>query len=422
MSLLLTLVGLSLCYFSPGEVFPSLAPYHIQQLLLVPAVFISLPGMVMRRWMLPTPQCFLMIGLWFGVVASLLTRFWIRGSFDAFLDFGVIVAFYFLVVVNGFKPSRVKIICGTILFCSTVMSIQGILAFHVGYEEDRLLHISIEGTAVYKRIRGYGILNDANDLAQFLLVGLAMLGVFWRRRSFVMNVILLGPPAAVLIYGIYLTGSRGAMFGLAVIVFVLASSRLTRMQSMLLAGFVFALMIVGNFGGGRQISVNEASAAGRVVAWGTGLAVLRSSPIFGVGFTQFTEINDLTAHNSFVLCFAELGFFGYFFWLSLIITAVIGLELLRKVPLKEPEDYELRRCVTTVRSALYCFLATSWFLSRTYNITFYVLIALAGALFQYYRQPRAEIVLPMRHWVKLTVAAEVISIVLIYTTIRVRSF
>ena len=422
MALALILLSLTLCYFSPGEVFPTLSPYHIQQVILLTATVASLPGFVMRGGKLASPHYILMIGLWFAVVASLLSRLWIRGSFDAFLEFGLIVIVYFLVLVNAFTPARVRLMCITIVICALAMSIQGMAAYHYGYEDERLLHISLEGATVVKRIRAYGILNDANDLAQFLLMALAMLGVFWKRGHTLGNIAKLIIPAGILIYAIYLTGSRGAMIGLTVIVFVLASQRLGKIQSALAAGIIFALLAVGNFGAGRDISLREGSAGGRVVAWGAGISFLRSNPLFGLGYSQFAEVNTLTAHNSFVLCFSELGFFGYFFWLAMVVAAVLGLQRLSQAPLKTPEDYELRRCVTTMRTAFYCFLATSWFLSRTYNITLYVLLALCAALIQYHHElyPQAEPT--TRRWATVTVVAQVASIVVIYATIRARSF
>jgi len=422
MALALILISLSLCYFSPGEVFPTLAPYHIQQVILLTATVASLPGLVMRGGKLPSPHYILMMGLWFAVVVSLLSHLQIRGSFDAFLEFGLIAIVYFLVVINAFTPSRVRIMCATIVACALAMSIQGMLAYHYGYLDEQLLHVSLDGATVVKRIRAFGILNDANDLAQFLLMALAMLGVFWKRGHVLGNIAKLTIPAGILIYAIYLTGSRGAMVGLTVIVFVLASIRLGKVKSAMLAGVMFVLMALGNFGGGRNISLSESSAGGRVVAWGAGISFLRSSPLFGLGYSQFAEVNALTAHNSFVLCFAELGFFGYFFWLALVVAAILGLQRLANAPLKTPADYELRRCVTTMRTAFYCFLATSWFLSRTYNITLYVLLALAAALIHYHHELNPAAEPTTKRWAVVTVAAQVASIAVIYATIRARSF
>jgi len=421
MALILILISLSLCYFSPGEVFPSLAPYHIQQVLILSAVAVSLPSFIMRGGKLPKPHYILMLGLWVAVVLSLLSHLIIRGSFEAFLDFGVIAIIYFLVLLNAFTPSRIRIICLTIVLCAAIMSVQGILAYHTGYLGDQLLHISEEGDTVTKRVRAFGILNDANDFAQFLLVALSMLGMLWKRKHYLANFAIMTPLAGLFVYTIFLTGSRGAMFGLAVIVFVLALSRVGKVQAAILAAAMFALMIFGHFGAGRDISVSEGSAAGRVMAWGAGISFLRTSPLFGIGFEQFTEVNELTAHNSFVLAFAELGFFGYFFWLALVVTSILGLQRLSKLTLKTPSDIELRRCVTTLRTAFYCFMATSWFLSRTYNLTLYLLLALSAGLIQYERNLNPDAGVPTKRWVAVTVASQLASIILIYATVRVRS-
>ena len=156
MALALTLLSLALCYFSPGEVFPTLAPYHLQQIILLPAVAASLPSLIVRREFLPSPHYLLMVGLWFAVTMSLLTRFWIHGSFDAFLDFGLVVMYYFLVLVNAFKPSRVRIICTALAACAVAMSIQGIITYHTGSMEDQLLQPSLEGMNVSQRLSGFG--------------------------------------------------------------------------------------------------------------------------------------------------------------------------------------------------------------------------------------------------------------------------
>jgi hypothetical protein len=419
MALFLVLISLSLCYFSPGDVFPALSHYHLQVLLLVPALVASIPGFVVRQARLPAPHYQLMIWLWFAVVLSLLMLRSFRGAWDAFLDFGVLVVIYFVVLTNAFTPARVRIVCAAIVVCALFMAVRGILAYHTGYMEDKLLHISFQGGTVIKRIRAAGIVNDANDLGQFLVVSLAMLGAFWSRRRFFRNLMLLTLPAAILIYGIYLTGSRGAMLGLVVIAFVLASARGGKLQSVILAGCVLMLLTLGQFGAGRNITMNEASAGGRIMAWGTGVHFFKTNPIFGLGFEQFTEFNDLTAHNSFVLCFAELGFFGYFFWMGLVVTAALGLQKLAQMPLATPADYELRRCVTTIRTAFYSYMVTSWFLSRTYDTTLYVLLALAAALIQHHRQLNPEATPIGKRWVTATFASQAASIVAIYATIRI---
>src|SRR5690606_13952047 len=128
-------------------------------------------------------------------------------------------------------------------------------------------------------------------------------------------------PAAILLYALWLTRSRGGMLGLSV---VLAYSMLQRTgpvrAGIAVAAFAMAVIATGATGG-RGYSAGEASAGGRIDAWSEGLTMLGNHPVFGVGYGNFGEHHDYTAHNSFVLAFSELGLVGYLFWLALLVLA-----------------------------------------------------------------------------------------------------
>ena len=103
------------------------------------------------------------------------------------------------------------------------------------------------------------------------------------------------------------------------------------------------------------------------------MQLLRSNPLFGVGYGNFTEHFQLTAHNSFVLCFSELGLIGYFFWVGLIV--LVFRELTQAAALSAP-DSEEKRWAVLLRLSLLGFLTCAWFLSRTYQPTLYILLAI----------------------------------------------
>jgi hypothetical protein len=413
MSLLFVILSLALNYFSPAELFPSLANYHLQQFVLAPALIGTLV-LLSQRLKFLWPQDFLMIGFWFAVVMTRLTSGWFGGALASFFAFSAIVLVYFLVSWNSYSLSRIRIICGAVSACGVIMASQGLLAYHTGRNADKLI--------VRDRVVGWGILNDPNDLSQFLIVCLALLGVWWNKRSPLRSA-LLAVPAVILLYTIYLTLSRGAALGFVAVLFVLLSTRISKFISGVAVTFVFLVMLAVGFGGGRDYSLKEGSAAGRVMAWGTGIGMLKSHPVFGVGFGIFTDYNELTAHNSFVLCFAELGLFGYFFWLGLILTTVTGMERMIRLPVKAPAEEDFRRIAQSLRAALYGFLVTSWFLSRTYTITLYVLLALCGSIIYLREGGRLAVVNTMlnRRWVRLTVACQLASLVIVYVSVRLRS-
>ncbi len=74
---------------------------------------------------------------------------------------------------------------------------------------------------------------------------------------------------------------------------------------------------------------------GRYEAWSTGLTLFHGSPIYGVGPGQFVEYHYLTAHNSFVLAVAELGFVGLFLFVAIVYVSakmlLVGVSRLLKI-------------------------------------------------------------------------------------------
>ncbi|MGB4787029.1 MAG: O-antigen ligase family protein, partial [Candidatus Acidiferrum sp.] len=225
--------------------------------------------------------------------------------------------------------------------------------------------------------------------------------------------------------------------------------------------------------GGRGISA--ADGADRLEAWANGLEMFKSAPLFGIGFNGFTDFHEITAHNSFVLCLAELGLLGSTLWMALLVTTTTNLnriisgqrkrqsgrffgllelfetsyinnagtlerdsttlegERARKVlpvriTAKEVES-EPRiapahativppHWVVAMRLALVSFMTTAWFLSRSYTTTMYLVLGLAAATIALQRRPGKS---PDRgRWIFSTLSIEVVVIILIYGLVRLR--
>ena len=92
-----------------------------------------------------------------------------------------------------------------------------------------------------------------------------------------------------------------------------------RYKSFALGLAAIAALALLTFGPSRMTNFDskEASANNRFSYWESGWYMLQTEPLLGVGFGRFVDENGgMTAHNSFVLCFAELGLTGYFFWIG----------------------------------------------------------------------------------------------------------
>jgi hypothetical protein len=134
-----------------------------------------------------------------------------------------------------------------------------------------------------------------------------------------------------------------------------------------------------------ELDAGEESAAGRVDAWYSGLEMFRENPLFGVGPGNFTEYNELTAHNSFVLVLAETGFVGFVLWLAFVSYGF--LMMLKIVRHQRPKDADpaVEAAWTTERQMALALLlslcgmfAAAFFLSRSYMVVLYLIAALVA--------------------------------------------
>lgn len=428
MVLLLAIVLLFVMYLSPTELIPSLAPYRPVLVLSVIGVPAALMSGVFHRFSFAAPQMFLLAGFTGALSLSLVAQGWLGGGVKALEEFGPALASFLMVAVAANTMRRQKILGGTLLVIAAYLTLQGALAYHYGYREEQFIQLAWQEVEegrfekTLRRICGAGFLNDPNDLAQYLLIALVLAGGFWKKGRWLRNAVLLGLPACWLLYGIFLTRSRGAVAGLAVMIALAMRDRLGKTGAWMMSGLIAVGLLAANFGGARALTLREASIAGRLEAWSAGLQMLKQSPLFGIGFGGFTDRHELTAHNSFVLCFAETGMLGYFFWLGLLVATARDLGILSGLAATDAAQAELRHWARTVRLAFYTFLATAWFLSRTYVPTLYLLIAMGVGLRESARQQGwAQLPGLDRKWLATTIVLQFVSVALVYVTVRLRS-
>jgi O-antigen ligase len=181
------------------------------------------------------------------------------------------------------------------------------------------------------------------------------------------------------------------------------------------------LLFVFGFGGGRALGISSAGSSGRLDTWSEQLPLLLSNPILGVGWNAVRSYTKHTSHNSFLLCAVELGFPGYFIWLGLVICTVLYLNLVLSETAQKPEFEGIYRTAYTVRLALFTYLTTSWFLSRTYVASLYVVLGISMAVYFWARREGAlTLLVPRRNWIIATAAAMVMTLGSIYIQVRIR--
>lgn len=352
-----------------------------------------------------SPQHRLVPVLLFFVVFSVALTGWTGGALQALIDFLPTVLLFFLLSTAVDSPARMRRLFMFIGAAGALMALHGIQQKAsdegLGWTGAKLIQ---------ERITYLGFLNDPNDLAMALLMGLPMaLYVANTARNFLVRWVYRGA-AALAVYGVYLTNSRGGVLSLGAMSLTYSMLRYGLWKGLLVLPIFGAALILFAPSRGGEISADEESAAGRVEAWYEGFQMLRAHPLFGVGYNLFTEHHSLTAHNSFVLAIAELGILGYYVWLSnIVLTVMMLFQIERRTPLAtSPSGAEWQEVRSLSRALLYGMvggLMASLFLSRSYTVIWYVHIGLVVAIYQYAQRewPVVEGISFARYWGRLFV-------------------
>jgi putative inorganic carbon (HCO3(-)) transporter len=399
MSFAVFLLYVFLSFFRPIELFvPEIAEFRPMLVLWSLAFIMAASRAMVRKQIAARAIDFkLLFGFMLTLGLSLAFNGWLGGAFTAMNDFTTSSMLFVLVALNVTDLGRLKKTCAAVVLSMLIAAGFGIQAFHTGqyatqlvlrqtapsHEDDDPSRAPPSSAAEIPaqddsgwylwRVRGQGFLSDPNDFSQVLVMCLPLLWAVWRTGKYLQNLLFVLAPGVVMGYAIFLSQSRGAMLGAASLLFFLVrdwlgTTKTTALMALGGAGFIAASAI-----GGRAISSKEQSAAERIEAWSVGLELLKWKPVFGVGYGNFTDHNPLTAHNSFVLCFAELGLVGYFLWIGMIVLTYKSLSaVIDSMPGRNPH----RLMVELLRNALVGFLVCAWFLSRTYQPVLYFLLAL----------------------------------------------
>mgnify|MGYP005988193073 CR=1 FL=1 len=286
-----------------------------------------------------------------------------------------------------------------------VCIISTLFMVHNGHVQ-RNSHIGLGWTGTYSvgdgRIAYLGFFKDPNDIGMFLVMNLPLVAYFFTQSKKLGKLLSICAFIA-LIYGIYLTDSRGTMLGAAALIalYLLITKGGTKLILFCVAvGPALATMIAARGG----VSSDDASASGRLDAWYEGIHMLLSHPFFGVGMGNFVEWHRRTAHNSYVLLSSELGFLGYCLWAGALFLSVIAgyyvvknktnlLDSYKKILTESEtetktatstENFEaamqLFKQELTLASALFFsmvgFLITAFFLSRSYTLLLFVFLGM----------------------------------------------
>lgn len=390
------LLFLTITFVRPGAFAPALAAYRPVAAVMLIGLLSVLPYTLRRKQWPARPAAFANLGLLvlMGGI-SVAANGWLGGGLRAVADFLPAALAGALTMLNLTTWRRLRIAGWIIVCCMTGLTTLSLDSYYTGYDAHRYViedggpiatadlksfvpaEVARQGDLI--RIRSVGIFADPNDFSQMMLVALALVwGLRWRKGK-LRWLFTFALPGAILLWGMYLSHSRGALLGLGMATIAAFWNSLGPTRSAILLGLGGLLAKAVQFSGGRAISDAGESAAHRIDYWNLGLHLTASHPLFGIGMDNFHNLNTQTgqtAHNTFLLCAAELGLFGLFLFVSLL---VFSFQSVAEVIRSSSEKTEVQRMATGLRAALAGFLTCAWFLSRTYDPVLYILLGICMA-------------------------------------------
>lgn len=294
---------------------------------------------------------------------------------------------------------RHKALLMLIVVSAVVMSIHGIMQIgaedKIGWTGIKALSRSDSLEFPVWQARYIGIFQDPNDMGMLLACAIPILLFFiYSSKSFLLKLILIAATITVL-QGIYVANSRGtivAVIAPIALYFLIRKNMVKAIIPLAMSIPIASLVLPSRF----FISDDESS-NDRIEAWYQGYLMFKSNPIIGVGKDNFTDHHIKTAHNSWVLAYAELGFLGFFLWMSMIFSALYAMYYFmsqkRTQQENEPEivkasEHENRQIAlfkteqalaATTFFSFIAVLASAFFLSRTYSFMLYLMPGLCAA-------------------------------------------
>jgi O-antigen ligase len=320
------------------------------------------------------PQFLLLPAFLVVLMISQLTNGWAGGMKDELIKFGPTVIAFYIFAAGCTTQRRVTIGMAVFVLCSMILALHGVEQAKTGMGWTGI-PLSEEG-----RIQYVGIFNDPNDLGLLFAATLPM-AVFLSRRGGLLGRWFWLAGALLLLYGTYLTNSRGALLAVLVVAGCYVWYRRGLFTASVLGVIGLACMKILS-SRMQELDAEEESAAGRVDAWYSGIHMFMSHPTFGVGAGNFTEYNELTAHNSFVLVLAETGFIGFLLWLAFVgysfwmVLAVVRYKPDLTDPALATSWRAERAMALTLLLSLCGLFCAAFFLSRSYMIVLYLFAAM----------------------------------------------
>jgi len=303
----------------------------------------------------------------------------------------------FVVIINVVRTeARLKALLFLSVITALVLSVQAINDYRLGL-------MTVEG---YRAAgRGTGIFGNTNDMALHLvtMLPISIAFFFGSRRPWKKGIHV--ACAAIMIFGIILSYSRGAFLGVLV-VFVFLALRLGRRSKfeiavLLLAGLAGMLLLAPSGYGDRLLSIvmpgldSNGSADNRRGELLRSIYVALRHPLLGVGMGNYQpnmSFKGLVTHNSYTQVASEMGMAALVLYISLIVTPFRKLSSIAKDTFGVQEGSHFYYLALGLQASLLVYMVSSFFLSVAYAWNVYYLVGYAVCFRRIYEASTRKVV------------------------------
>jgi O-antigen ligase len=309
-------------------------------------------------------------------------------AFVGAIDLFKVVSYFVLLLAVIDSPQRLGIFLSALVISVFLISLLAVFQYYevlglkAPHAIEQIAGFDESGEAqVFRRLQATGIFGDPNDFSLALVTALLLCVHVAIEQHGILCRLLWLAPMGVLSQAFSLTLSRGGLLAAAAGALAYSAARWSWKGWVPTCALLLPLLLLSL--GGRQTNLNlddpEDTAQQRLELWRDAIELTKSAPLLGVGHERLSEELGYVAHNSYVHCFAELGFFGGTLFVGAFALPLMELRRAGKMRNRGAFAADLVRWYPAILAVLVAYMVGLCSLTRSYTLMTYLVIGVAVA-------------------------------------------